>query len=81
MKGTQGAITTPTRRLQSQTCDPKYPVCLQVFQSFKEYYFDCTYTTMQQCRASGSGRAASCVENPYYAGPKAKRNRKQPAPY
>ena len=61
---------------QAQTYDPKYPVCLQVFQSFKDYYFDCTYTTMRQCQASGSGRAASCVVNPYYAGPKAKRSKR-----
>ena len=61
----------------AQTYDPKYPVCLQVFQSFKESYYDCSYTSMAQCQASGSGRAASCMVNPYYAGPKAKRNKKQ----
>ena len=63
----------------AQTYDPKYPVCLQVFQSFKDYYFDCTYTTMAQCQASGSGRSASCLVNPYYAGPKAKRSKKSTA--
>lgn len=64
---------------KAQTYDPAYPVCLQVFQSFKDYYFDCTYRTMAQCQASGSGRAASCVVNPYYAGPKAKRSRQRTA--
>src|SRR5262249_18536151 len=68
-------LTTPAH---AQTYDPKYPVCLQVFQSFKDYYFDCTYTTMRQCQASGSGRSASCVVNPYYAGPAAKRGKKAP---
>ena len=65
---------------QAQTYDPKYPVCLQVFQSMVDYYFECGYTSMPQCQASASGRNASCVINPYYAGPKAKRSKKQP-PY
>jgi len=65
----------------AQTYDPKYPVCLQVFQSFKDYYFDCTYTSMPQCRASASGRSASCMVNPYYAGPKATRSKKRSTTY
>ena len=39
----------------AQTYDPKYPVCLQVFQSFKDYYFDCTYTSMPQVPSIGLG--------------------------
>ena len=66
---------------QAQTYDPNYPVCLQVYQSMVDYYFDCTYRTMAQCQASASGRAASCVVNPYYAGraakPRYKRSHKQ----
>ena len=66
---------------KAQTYDPKYPVCLQVFTgSMVDYYFECGYTSMPQCQASASGRSASCVVNPYYAGPKAKRSKKQ-APY
>src|SRR5436190_23526788 len=65
---------------QAQTYDPKYPVCLQVFQSMVDYYFECGYTSMPQCQASASGRNASCVVNPYYAGPKARRGKKQ-TPY
>ena len=53
---------------QAQTYDPNYPVCLQVYQSMVDYYFDCTYQTIGQCQASASGRSASCVVNPYYAG-------------
>ncbi len=71
-------LAAPAR---AQTFDPKYPVCLQVFQSFKDYYFDCTYTTMAQCQASGSGRAASCMVNPYYAGPTARRSKKRSSAY
>jgi hypothetical protein len=54
---------------KAQTYDPNYPVCLQVYQSMVDYYFECAYTSIPQCQASASGRAASCVVNPYYAGP------------
>lgn len=72
------SLAAPAR---AQTYDPKYPVCLQVFTgSMVDYYFECGYTSMPQCQASASGRHATCVVNPYYAGPKAKRG-KQQAPY
>jgi hypothetical protein len=61
-----------TAPVQAQTYDPNYPVCLQVYQSMVDYYFECGYTSMAQCQASASGRSASCVINPYYAGPRAK---------
>ncbi len=54
---------TPAR---AQTYDPAYPVCLQVYQgSMVDYYFECAYTSIPQCQASASGRAASRVVNPY----------------
>ena len=53
---------------QAQTYDPSYPVCLQIYQGYVDYYFECRYQTMAQCAASASGRAAQCVVNPYYAG-------------
>jgi hypothetical protein len=53
---------------QAQTYDPSYPVCLQVYHSMVDFYFECAYTSIPQCQASASGRAASCVVNPYYAG-------------
>lgn len=56
---------------QAQTYDPAYPVCLQVYQSMVDYYFECAYQTMGQCQASASGRSASCVVNPYYHGGRA----------
>jgi hypothetical protein len=55
----------------AQTYDPAYPVCLQVYQGFNDYYFECSYTSLPQCNASASGRAAQCIVNPYYAGRKA----------
>ena len=65
---------------RAQTYDPKYPVCLQVYDDMTHFYFDCSFTSMPQCAASASGRYAQCVVNPYYAGPNTKRHpRKKPA--
>jgi hypothetical protein len=74
------ALPAPAR---AQTYDPSYPVCLQVYQGYVDYYFECRYRTMAQCQASASGRAAQCVVNPYYGGPNAGRSKRQkrPQPY
>jgi hypothetical protein len=71
---TTAAVLTASPTL-AQTYDPRYPVCLQVYQGFVDYYFECAYTSIPQCRMSASGRAASCVVNPYYAGGKARGRR------
>ena len=61
------SLTAPA---QAQTYDPNYPVCLQVYQgSMVDFYFECGYTSIEQCQASASGRSAQCVVNPYYKGP------------
>jgi hypothetical protein len=52
---------------EAQTYDPNYPVCLQIYQGgMTDFYFECAYTSIPQCQASASGRAAQCVVNPYY---------------
>ena len=51
---------------QAQTYDPSYPVCLHVWSRGSTYY-ECHYSSLAQCNASASGRAAQCVVNPYYA--------------
>ena len=51
----------------AQTYDPAYPVCLHVWDLGANYY-ECRYTSLPQCKASASGRAAACVINPYFAG-------------
>ena len=51
----------------AQTYDPAYPVCLHVWTRGNNYY-DCSYTSLPQCNASASARAAQCVINPYFAG-------------
>ena len=70
-------LAAPAR---AQTYDPSYPVCLQIYQSMVDYYFECRYTTMAQCAASASGRSAQCVVNPYYTGPPTKRSKRKKRP-
>lgn len=50
---------------RAQTYAPGYPVCLHVYGPV--VYYECTYTSLPQCNASASGRAAQCVINPFYA--------------
>ena len=73
---TIATVLTATPTL-AQTYDPKYPVCLQIYQGFTDYYFECAYTSLPQCQMSASGRSAQCIVNPYYAGGKARRDRRQ----
>ena len=51
---------------RAQTYGGGYPVCLHVYTRGANFY-ECSYTTLPQCNASASGRAAQCVINPYYA--------------
>jgi Protein of unknown function (DUF3551) len=51
---------------RAQTYDPAYPVCLHLYGRGANYY-ECRYTSLPQCNASASGRAAQCVINPYFA--------------
>jgi hypothetical protein len=49
---------------RAQTYDPAYPVCPRW-----AHYYECRYTSLPQCNASASGRAAQCFINPYFAHP------------
>src|SRR5258706_4470838 len=49
----------------AQTYAPGYPVCLHVWGPAN--YYECRYTSLAQCNASASGRAAQCMINPYFA--------------
>lgn len=51
---------------EAQTYDPHYPICMQVY-SIDGSAIGCGYTSMAQCKASASGRAAQCFANPYFA--------------
>jgi hypothetical protein len=70
------AAVQTTAPAQAQTYDPAYPVCLQIYQGMVDYYFECRYTSIPQCQASASGRAAQCVVNPYYAKPVPRKKRR-----
>ena len=50
----------------AQTYDPHYPVCMELSE-WGGWRIDCSFTSMGQCRASASGRAATCLANPYFA--------------
>ncbi|MFB6461143.1 DUF3551 domain-containing protein [Bradyrhizobium tunisiense] len=51
----------------AQTYDPSYPVCMHVYSGRGGLnWYDCSFTSMPQCRATASGRAATCDLNPYY---------------
>ena len=52
---------------RGQTYDPAYPVCLQTY-ALGGGYIACGYSSLAQCNASASGRAAQCIANPYFAG-------------
>jgi hypothetical protein len=53
-----------------------YPVCIQVYAPMN--YIECGFTSIPQCNASASGRAAMCFVNPYFvsaAEPRRRRHR------
>jgi hypothetical protein len=51
----------------AQTFDPRYPVCLQLATIGGGLEWRCEYSSLAQCAASASGRAGSCMINPYFA--------------
>jgi hypothetical protein len=54
----------------AQTYAPGYPVCMKVYSGSiggGGEWNDCSFTSMNQCQASASGRAATCMINPYGA--------------
>lgn len=74
------AAVSAATPVSAQTYDPKYPVCLQIYQGIADYYFECAYTSLPQCQMSASGRAAQCIVNPYYAGGKRSPGRRDRKP-
>ena len=50
---------------RAQTYDPDFPFCMHLI-SWGTSYEDCMYYTMEQCKASASGRAGMCNVNPFY---------------
>lgn len=59
------AVILATAPARAQTYDPNYPVCLQSY-GIDGGVIDCSYTSLPQCAASASGRAAQCINNPFF---------------
>jgi len=64
---------TPTR---AQTYDPAYPVCIQV-SVIDGSTIECSFNSLAQCAASASGRAAQCINNPFFGGAGAPNSRRR----
>jgi Protein of unknown function (DUF3551) len=58
------ATILPAAPAIAQRYDPNYPVCMYVGKPDGNY-INCSYTSWDQCRASASGRAAMCLDNPH----------------
>jgi hypothetical protein len=60
-----------------------YPVCLRVYGD--PTYDECRYTSIPQCNATASGRAAQCFVNPFVASatvvPEGRKHRRSYGPY
>lgn len=60
-------VATPA---SAQRYDPRYPVCMHVYSGGPRGggsdWFDCSFTSLEQCRATASGLSATCDLNPYY---------------
>lgn len=61
------AAVLPAGSAKAQLYDPNYPVCMHVFGDLEGERMDCIFTSLAQCAASASGRAATCLVNPYFA--------------
>lgn len=49
----------------AQRYDSRYPVCLQKWGEAGATGIDCSYASLEQCKATASGLSASCFANPY----------------
>ena len=57
-----GTLLAPPAQAQTYAGSP---VCLHVYGPVT--YYECNYTSLAQCNATASGRAAQCIPNPYLA--------------
>ena|SRR5215475_9307806 len=50
----------------AQRYDPRYPVCFEG-KIGDSYRIDCSFTSLDECRATASGLGATCRANPYWS--------------
>lgn len=53
---------------RAQKYDPNFPFCMDVVKWGGVTYEDCSFYTLEQCRASASGLGYTCGANPYFVG-------------
>jgi hypothetical protein len=70
------AMMLAAQSAKAQTYDPAWPVCMQTYTKGSNF-ITCGYTSLEQCRATASGRSAMCMLNPYFAGPAPERPRRR----
>jgi Protein of unknown function (DUF3551) len=73
-----GAAIFAVAPATAQRYDPRYPVCLQSWHKWGLTVIDCSYISMDQCRATASGLPAMCLENPYWQGSAGRHSRHAP---
>jgi Protein of unknown function (DUF3551) len=66
------SVTGPAR---AQKYDPNFPFCMDVVKWGGSTYEDCSFYTLEQCRASASGLGYICGANPYFVGATTSRGR------
>jgi len=71
---TIGAILA-AEPVRAQKYDPAFPFCMYSVEWGGSPRYDCSFHTIDQCRASASGLGGSCDPNPYYVGATASRGR------
>ena len=58
-------VLAASSAVRAQTYSPDYPVCLHVYGPAT--HIECAFTSLAQCNATASGRAAQCEVNPFLA--------------
>ena len=65
--GIMVAAMMSTSPASAQMYDPRYPICMHVYGEQIGERMDCTFNSLDQCRATASGLPATCLINPYHA--------------
>jgi hypothetical protein len=65
-------LTANVETASAQAANPHRPICLRDGVNGGGMW-DCSYYTMDQCRAMASGNGGSCQPNPWYQGPAPRR--------
>lgn len=62
-------LTVNIQSADAQPASSRRPYCLRDG-ALGPGTWDCTYTSMAQCRATQHGNGGSCQPNPWYVGPR-----------